>query len=122
MITKGGNHCFLFKAGLLFLALVLALMTHVFSAQGAEAWGSRNYTAPWGCQAHFQSFVATHRNAQTIKMSDKSCSEMHARLRTSSGGGTTWHVHPTFAKKQSTNSLHVGGQHKVCGGCATFST
>lgn len=102
------------------VALLLALLAS--SATPSAAWGSRTYTAPWGCKAYMESFVATHRNSRTHRQSSSSCSDMYARLRTSSGGGGTWDVDPWLAAAQSTNTAYVGGQHKVCGGCTVFST
>jgi hypothetical protein len=86
----------------------------------AGAWGGYSYTAPWGCQAYFQSF-SSGPTAQTIKQSSGSCADMFARLRTNGGSFSSWASHPSFASITVSGSWD-GGEHKVCNGCTHFQT
>lgn len=101
------------------LTALLALFA--LSTEPAGAFGSRYYTAPWGCQAFFQSYGGSTKVAQTVKETG-SCASMFARVRYSNGGGGLWVSHPTVATATSSASVVVGGQHKVCSGCTVFST
>lgn len=105
------------------LAASFAVVLFSFGLFGGEAsaWGSFVRTETWGCQWQARS-LSSSSYSETVKLSSGSCSEMHARLRTSSGGGSTWAVHPDHAWIQISNPAYVGGQHRVCGGCAIHFT
>jgi len=93
----------------------------LMSPTAAGAFGTSNYTAPWGCSAQFQSWDGSPDTAQTNRQSADSCAPMFARIVFVGGSVGSW-ASGTWSATATTNSSASGGQHKVCDGCTIFAT
>ena len=102
----------------------LALMLLVgIGVAPAGAWGSKPYTAPWGCSAWLQSkYSGGLSSATTTKTSQGNCAMMGVRLRTASGGGLAWYNDPNNAFQSRNGNLWVGGWHRVCSNCTSLKS